>query len=60
MEPNSIQVLRFNPKNLEIAMRGFVNKCCASIHVRVALTLVWHTIGRSRKNLERHLREAKA
>ena len=42
-------------ENLEVAMRGIAYAVVPPICVRAALTLVWHTIGWSGKNLQRQL-----
>jgi hypothetical protein len=58
--PELIQAFRDSFKKLEAAMRGLANARVPPIRVRAALTLARHTIGWSGKNIERHLREAKA
>jgi hypothetical protein len=58
--PDVIQAFRDSFEKLEVTMRGLANARVPPIRVRVALTLARHTIGWSGKNIERHLREAKA
>ena len=45
-------------ENLRAAMRGIANAVVPPIRVWATLTLAWHAIGWSGKNLDRQLREA--
>lgn len=57
---NLIQDFGVRVENLRVVMRGIANNGVPPIRVRATLTLAWHAIGWSGKNLDIQIRETKA